>query len=197
LFFSPNVARYVAKKSLSSNAGEQSNVITLIEERAGTVPWYAVETGLEALRDDLMPRIKDTKENRTTVEHLFLSMAEVKRLKENVPQDGAAEQRKDILPQEKQPKHGNVLANEAKASEMLAAAMALRLAYPERCEDATAWTDTLMDLSALIWGTDREPPRKDRWLKEQLSKIIQESSKLKKWESAELNGRKIVKEFDD
>ncbi|WP_284077385.1 hypothetical protein [Herbaspirillum aquaticum] len=152
LFFSPSVSRYVIKKFASSE-----DIREKMNASANAVPWYAVETGLEALRDDFMPRIKDTKENRTTLDHLFLSISEIRRLQENVPQDGDAKQRRETAA-EIGKEHGNSIRFSGHREEVLMAAIACLFKTKEDIRIAgVAWAELVDEKGGLFWKKGNPP----------------------------------------
>lgn len=134
------------------------SAFALMVAHADTVPWFPVDTRLpiEVLRANTVSQIEDTGMNRTKIEHLFLSMAEIKRLQENTPQDGAAELRNDAIAVSNKP-HGNGARFSNSREEVLMAAIACLFNVEEIKIKASRWAEIIDEKGAVFWKKGNPP----------------------------------------
>lgn len=143
---------------------DKRSAYDLLMEHAETVPWFPVDTRrpIEVLRATAVPDIEDGADNRTTCDHLFVSMVEIERLKERAPQGGAAEKRKTMAQPGK--KHRRSTREVTPREQVLLAAVACyfnQLSPGSEPPKGTAWAKAVDDKGGLFWKSACPPMSRD------------------------------------
>ncbi|AXW42571.1 hypothetical protein CJO90_05565 [Ralstonia solanacearum] len=151
---------------------------------ADIVPWFPVDTRLplEVLRATTVPAIEDKTANRTTVDHLFVSMAEIERLKQGASQDDAAEKRK-TEPIEPRKRHRRLTPGDTPREQVLLAAMTCyfkQLNPSLKPPTGVAWVKAVDEKGGLFWRTGSPPMSVDEM--ERLLRSVKDYPKQAEWD---------------
>src|SRR5471030_1632769 len=131
----------------------------------------------EAAINGVWEAIDEPEDNalKTTIDHLFISVSEIQRLREGkpLPQDAAMRLAADSAAAEKKP-HGNTEANSKKQLEVLKFGLWLhRDEIRKIVGDATKWAAFIDDQARKRWPEEGEPPLQRSVIEKHLRSIFQ------------------------
>lgn len=154
-----------------SEVADGKSAYELMMNHADTIPWFPARLPIDVLRATTVPSIEDKMDNRTTVDHLFLSTTEIQRLQENIPQDLAAEQRKDAITEPNKP-HGNSSRFSISREEVLMAAIACLINDRKITITGIEWATIVDEKGGIFWKKGGPP-----LVRSEITKLLNKAKK--------------------
>lgn len=114
---------------------------------------------------------------RTTLQNLFISKVELIRLKQGLPQDGVAIERKE---QADRITHGNVERFAEPRVAILKAAIFCKASFPDLCNNNRAWAKLIDEKSPLFWPETCKPPLELNTIERLLGEALDDAKQREK-----------------